>query len=249
MNNEYFEVELISPRSPSYIYNNKRYKKLSDNVREYKAVDPFAATYNKTLLKWESVVQRLLATLTNEATDRILKYSNTKAKVSYREIDFIAQPSKDELIFCELKLKENFRENLGSKASGWAQLNKALNIAHNKFQQLSGLSICVDMSHVYGIETKATVLDYCRFSELTNYFCKPSKSNKTLWLNSKEIAYLAVKHELLTLKEVNNIKVQFNEYKNPLSIIDNKYIKKVNSPFQGLIKLKVNPSTNAVHLR
>ncbi len=244
MNNEYFEVELISPQSPSYLRNNRRYKKLSDKVREYKAVDSFSATYNKTLLKWEFAVQRLLATLAIETPDRILKYSNTKIGIRYREIDFVAQPSEDELIFCELKLKENFKEELGSKASGWAQLNKSLNIASSEYQKLSGLSICVDMSHVYGLETKATELDYCKFLELTNYLSKTSKNREILWLNSEEIAFLAIEHGLLTLKEVNGIKAQFQAYKDPLSTLSNETHKAINNPFEDLIKLKNNSSIN-----
>ncbi len=238
MNKHYFDVELISPQSRSYVSNNKKFKRISDNDRKFKEVDHFAARYYRELSRWEFVIQRLLSRLTVEVQNRILRYSNINTGIRYREIDFIAQSSKDELIFCELKLKENFSEKLGSKASGWAQLNKSLVIAGTKYQKLGALSICVDMSHVYGLETKAIDLNYCKFAALKNHLEIPSLDNKTLWINSKEIASLAIEHELLTLNDVNEIKKLFQEFKDPLStiVIDNFNVSQ--NPFQELIQLK-----------
>jgi hypothetical protein len=242
MSIQYFNIELIPPQSHSYINNNRRYKRLSGNIRKYKAIDHFSATYNKTLLKWESVVQRLLATLACETPNRILKYTSSEAAICYREIDFIAQASENEFVFCELKLKEGFNEALGSKASGWAQLNKSLNIATYKYQKLGGLSICVDMSHVYGLESKASTQDYCKFSELENHLNTVSENKETLWLNSEEVASLAIENGLLTAQEINDIKIQYEEFKDPLSTIKNAHAKIVNNPFQSLIELKNNSS-------
>ena len=86
--------------------------------------DPYASSYNKALLKWECVVQELLSKLICEEDNRILKYIDGKNGFRYREIDFIGQCDSGKLVFCELKLKMNFKEKLGSKESGRAQLNK-----------------------------------------------------------------------------------------------------------------------------
>ena len=66
MNTQYLNVELISTTSPAYQRNNRRYKKISDKVRQYKSVDHYAASYNKALLEWEYAVQSICSLISNE---------------------------------------------------------------------------------------------------------------------------------------------------------------------------------------
>ena len=234
MSTQVNNIESISVNSPSYIANNRRFKKISESKRRYKKSNPFAADYNRALRKWEYVVQTLLSKLTIENDSRILKYSEKKYGSRYREIDFVAQPSPDKLIFCELKLKENYKKKLRSKESGWAQLNKSIAIASKKYSDLDGLSICVDMSHIYGLESTANPQDYCKFSDLKNYFTTAPIGKNTLWISSSEIADLAMEQGLLTHNDVCLMKKLYQEYKNPLSVLDNQDRYIPNNPFEGL---------------
>ncbi len=237
MNSEYFNVELISTTSPAYKRNNRRYKKISDKVCQYKSVDHYASSYHKALLKWEFVVQSIFSSISNENKNRILKFTDKTSNVRFREIDFIAEPTANELIFCELKLKEKFNAEIGRKASGWAQLNKSISIAEESFNTLSGLSICVDMSHMYGLDTEATEDDYCQIADLEKSLTSPLLEKRTLWLSSIEISNLAIKMGLLTQSEVAEIKKLHKEYKNPLSVLDNEADHISNNPFQNLASL------------
>lgn len=235
---EYFDIDLISPQTPCYIRHNKRFKSLSKKFGKKKSVDHFASKYGIALLKWEFVVQRLLATLCEEKRDRILKFSTKESGISFREIDLIAQSLKGELVFCELKLKEQFNETLGTKASGWAQLRKSIGIASRQYPKLSGLSICVDMSHVYGLETSALDMNYCQFSEIQHHLQYPSDQNQTLWICSKEVVSLAIEHNLLALKDIHEIERLHQEFKNPMSLIEKENFVDKYNPFSALINLK-----------
>ena len=237
MNTEYFNVELISTSSPAYKKNNKKYKIISDKIRQYKPVDHYAASYNKALLKWEFVVQSLLSSISIENKNRILKFTDNQSNVRFREIDFIAEPTANVLVFCELKLKENFNSEMGNKASGWSQLDKSISIADQNFDALSGISICVDMSHIYGIDSKADAENYCQVSELQKLLSKPLSEKKILWISSIEISKLAIQNGLLTESEILEMKTLYQEYKNPLSVLNDEtgYIK--NNPFQNLSSL------------
>lgn len=237
MNTEYFDVELISTTSAAYKRNNKKHKKMSDKIRQYKPVDHYAASYNKALLKWEFVVQSILSSISIENKNRILKFTDNQSNVRFREIDFIAESTANELVFCELKLKENFNSELGSKASGWAQLDKSISIADQYFDALSGISICVDMSHIYGLDSKAAEGDYCQIGGIQKLLAMPLSEKKTQWLSSIEISRLAIQNSLLTESDVLEMKDLYQEYKNPLSILNDEtgYIK--NNPFQDLSSL------------
>lgn len=237
MNKQYSIIELISPRSPEYISNNRRYRAMNSASRKQRGVDHFARDYNKALMKWERVMQSLLSLLTTEMEERILKYSGNYAGFDFREIDFIAQPAMDSLIFCELKLKKDYQKSLSSKASGWAQLNKSIAIAGQKYNRLGGLAICVDMSHVYGLNSSAGDYDYCKYSDLVSYLLTPSNEHRTIWLSSQEISTLAIQNGLLTEKEVEQMAKLYQEYENPLSVLPDGGDHEINNPFLVLNKL------------
>lgn len=221
MTSHYTHVELISPHHPAYRDNNRRYKRISIDSRPAKASDYFSSNYGAALLRWELAVQRLLNKLVLESEDRILRYYEGQPCFRYREIDFIAQPTQDQLIFCEIKLKETFRTDLKQKSSGWKQLNKSLSIVNTKFSDICGLAICIDMSHIYGLDTKAKPEDYCSIADLAQYLSTPSDQQTTLWLSSLEMAGIAIQHGLLTQEDVDEMSVLFREYKDPWSVLDN----------------------------
>jgi hypothetical protein len=68
-------------------------------------------------LKWEFVVQSIFSSISNENKNRILKFTDKTSNVRFREIDFIAETTANELIFCELKLKEKFNAGIGKADS------------------------------------------------------------------------------------------------------------------------------------
>jgi len=220
--------------------------------KKYKQVDPFASEYTKELNRWEYVVQTLLATLIEQQENRILKYAADSIGHKYREIDFVAQPKIDELIFCELKLKANFKYDLRSKESGWAQLNKSIAIASQKYTNLTGLAICVDMSFVYGLESEAlSDLEYCQFQDIFNYLSTPQSKKCTIWLNSSEITELAILHGLLTYADLDKMREVYRAQKEPLSILGEQDSLTVNNPFQVLEGMRgiheLNSNINRTH--
>jgi len=110
-------------------------------------------------------------------------------------------------------------------------------IAEESFNTLSGLSICVDMSHMYGLDTEANEDDYCKIADLEKSLTSPLLEKRTLWLSSIEISNLAIQKGLLTQSEVAEMKKLHNEYKNPLSVLDNEADHISNNPFQNLASL------------
>lgn len=237
MSKQYSTIELVSPLHPEYISNNRKYKAIKNLTRKHNGVDHFSKAYNNALLKWEYVMQCLLSRLTSEVEERILKFSGHRAGFDFREIDFISNPSAEALIFCELKLKKDYKESLSVKASGWAQLNKSIAIASQKYNKLGGLAICVDMSHVYGLTSSASEQDYCKYKDLVSYLLTPSTEHKTIWLNSLEVSALAIESGLLTEGDIDQMKKLYNEHENPLSVLPSCAVEATNNPFLTLSQL------------
>ena len=236
-------IELVSTRLPSYLANNSRYRKMAIQKRRPSCKDHFTDDYNKALLKWESAAQGILSRLTNERKERILRYSENGAIFFYREIDFIAEHSPEQLVFCEIKLKQRYNSSLGCKASGWRQLDKSLAIAKQRFQDVSGLAICVDMSWVYGIDSAATDNDYLTFSDIKSHIDSAAVSKNTIWLSSRELSGLAIKFGLLKPDDVIHMKELFMAFLNPLSTIED-FAYAPNYAFGSLVNLKNNLSAN-----
>jgi len=247
MDLHYNDIELISPQASAYLANNRRYKVKALRLKKYRQVDPFAMAFNKELYRWEYVVQRLLAKLVTEVETRILRYSENHKGHQYREIDFITQSDANTLTFCELKLKTQFKHHLNCKASGWRQLNKSIAVAGQKYQHLKGLSICVDMAAVYGLESDAGIQDYCPYQEITDYLLASStfEQRPMIWVNSLDIARWAIHYQLLTQSDVDRMKQAYQEYHNPFLVLDG-HVSKVgnSSAFQLLTQLKNEHMTN-----
>lgn len=227
-------VKLISNGDKDYRINNRGFKNKKRNLFKFKKVDSFASEHTKALEKWEKVVQQLLSKISNEYPERILKYSTATSFVNYKEIDFIAQPHVGQFIFCELKLKENFKRSMNQKTSGWKQLNKTLNIVSNSsYKNASALAICVDMSYVYGLESDAMSNDFVKYSDLHLSFTK-APEKKTIWLSSEDITSNAIKYGLLTERDIETMKELHQAMKDPLSILPPTEKIFTNNPFSAL---------------
>jgi len=233
------DIELVETQDLGYLAHSRKYRIRSNLKRGIRQKDPFEQTYYRILDKWEFVIQRLLSTISQEEEKRILKHKDSRLGTTYREIDFITSVNETPSIFCELKLKENYKENLSSKSAGWSQLNKSLSIAKPKYDGLYGLAICVDMSAVYGLESHANQDNYCQFDDVKCFFNNPTADKPVIWLDSLEIAQLAIKHNFLTKKEVENLKIAFKEYKNPsLALKETKSLFTTN-PFSQLQQMAI----------
>lgn len=233
-------VELISVHNREYLINNRRFKQRKNNMFKFKKVNYFASEHTKAIQKWERVVQQLLAMITNEYPERILKYSTDCSFVNYKEVDFIAQPNEGKFVFCELKLKENFKSIMNNKSAGWKQLDKTLSvIAESRYQNARGLAICVDMSYVYGIETEAVSCDYIKYSELSVLFNNTSEK-QTLWLNSKDVTTNAIKYGFLTTTDIKIMREVYQSMKDPLSILPPLDKTFTNNPFNALQSLSTS---------
>ena len=239
---QYTDVELISPNNHGYLAwgrrNKKKYKGYKDS-KKYKK-DPFESDYQKEIRKWEHVMRSLLSKLTCEDERRILKYTEHNIGTGYREIDFIAKPDANTLIFCEFKLKDRYKLNIGSKESGWSQLNKSISIAKNSYDHLSGLSICVDMSHVYALQSAVNIDTFDSYMDIPKYLL-PSSGKRIIWLDSTEIARLAVEFNILTDSQIDTMALLFRQKNDPMSLLDsNQEGGFYNTPFDKLRSLKLN---------
>ena len=240
MHTNYPNINFVRPDDLGYkkwCHRNAQIRKLSSRNSKH---DPFEFAFNKKLIEWESIVQRLLSKVVIEYTNRILQFSKNGGATQYREIDFITKTLKDKIILCEIKLKQTYKEKGEAsnwrKFSGWKQLSKSLTISSCKYKDVAGLSICVDMSHLYGIDSTATDDVYCKYSDIKKYFDLASTEKNVIWLNSLEIARLAVENNFITNIEVDSIKKIFNERNDPLSILIKGGLNHDNKPFEALLK-------------
>jgi hypothetical protein len=119
-----------------------------------------------------------------------------------------------------------------------------MSIAKESLNTLSGISICVDMSHMYGLDTEATADDYCQIADLEKLLTSPLLEKRTLWLSSIEISNLAIKMGFLTQSDVAEMKKLHDEYKNPLSVLNDETDHISNNPFQNLASLFDNSANN-----
>lgn len=214
-------VELVSTDHAGYVALGRRYKALNGKKS---ASDLFVSHYQKSLRKWEYVLQTLLAEVMVEEENRILRYLESSSKYRYREIDFIAKKDDRSLMFCEIKLKEKYKHSLGYSQSGWSQLNKSLSIANNNSFNANGLSVCVDMSTVYctnNFESFDRPKEYETFEDIKSYTSESSHCGDIVWLNGRAVAELAIERQLLTEEQVENMRVLFREAHDPISVLSN----------------------------
>jgi hypothetical protein len=218
---QYSKVELVSPYCPEYLAWGRRNRKIHKGYKDsdkYKK-DIFESDYQKAIRKWEHVLRSLLSKSICEYDHRILRYTENKIGTFYREIDFIARPDAKTLVFCEFKLKDRYKLNIGSKPAGWSQLNKSISIAQNCHDHLYGLSICVDMSHVYALQSSASIDTYDSYLDIQSHL-PPSGSKRVIWLNSAEIARAAVEFNILTDGQIDDMALLYRQKNDPMSLLD-----------------------------
>lgn len=231
---DYTNVSLVSPKNLRYRSFCRKYTIFKSQYKK----DYFEQQYQIKLMKWEYIIQFLLSKLIFEEKNRILKYTEDNIG-RYREIDFIGKPKEEEFMLCEIKLKQEYAEKMSSKKSGWSQINKQISILSNKYENIGGLSICMDMSYLYNRKLSVNNdINYCKYKDLYKYLIfNPSEKN-TIWLNSLEISKIAINYGLITRKNVLNMEKSFNEKNNPLSILGkNRQNRIKNNPFEELKKL------------
>jgi len=237
MMNSYTSIDLVDTHDIGYLRHSRFFKNIvkANRYTKKQLKNTIESNYQKELLKWESIVQTMLSSIVEEEKNRILKY-RCERKNTYREIDFIGKFSDKKLVFCEIKLKQNYREDLNSSKLGWKQLNKSIKVAQNKYKELGGLSVCVDMSYLYGREQENQVNEYNHISEVNNYIKRSFDEKNIVWLDSQEVANFALENELVTPNEIVQIKSSFIASKNPLSQID-EASEEINNPFAVLSAL------------
>jgi len=236
MHTHYSNINFVSLDDLGYKKWCRRNARITRLSQRNGKKDPFNLAFNKSLIEWEGIVQRLLSTLVLEYKNRILQYNEKGSATRYREIDFITKLLKDKIVLCEIKLKQTFKDKLGASSSGWKQLDRSLDISSCKYKNVAGLAICVDMSYLYGIGSAATDDVYCKYSDIKKYFDIAFIEKNVIWLNSLEIARLAVENNFITNKEVDSLKKKFNEKNDPLSTLKEEGGQHNNRPFKILLK-------------
>jgi len=129
---------------------------------------------------------------------------------------------------------------MNQKTSGWQQLDKTLSIlASSPYKNASGLAICIDMSHVYGLDSDAVDSDYVKYSDFNLFLSKASKQ-QTIWLSSQDITSNAIKHALLTEHDIEMMKEIYQSMKDPLSILPPPEKTFTNNPFSVLQSMNLS---------
>jgi len=233
----YTAIDLVDTHDIGYLRHSRFFKNVVKANRYPKKhlKNSIESSYQKELLKWESIIQTMLSSIIEEKKNRILKY-RYESKNTYREIDFIGKYSDKELIFCEIKLKQSYRADLSHLKLGWKQLNKSIEVAQNKFKSLGGLAVCMDMSYLYGNDQEIEFNNYNHIPELKSYIKRSFEEKNIVWLDSQEVANYALENDLITPQEIEQIKNSFIASKNPLSLID-EGLKEINNPFAVLSAL------------
>jgi len=74
------------------------------------------------------------------------------------------------------------------------------------------------MSHIYNNSNNVNNSVYCEYDNIISCF-SPRFSQKTIWLDSREITKLLIENNLLTENEILNLRDMYNEYNNPMAIL------------------------------
>ena len=229
MKTKYTDVNLIKTSDISYrgwCRSFKLTKRGSKNTKTYH----LASQHEYLLAKWERAIRQLLSEIAEEENHRILRYRDSEThRPYYRELDFVAKRNQ-ELCFCEIKLKQNFKTNIKNKASGWRQLNKSIAIASGRYGQLTGLSICVDMSEVYGLDSIEDGETFCNIGEIEKYLFRKDALN-VIWIKSSDIFQHSIQNGLLTLEDGNEIKDSYKALYQPMTLLENQTNELKNNPF------------------
>ena len=182
--------------------------------------DPFAQDYNAELLRWEAVVQRLLATVVPDTVDeRILVAPDIdrkgKASSIYRELDFVSGHVSAPDMFGEIKIRE---QSIKGK-SGWGQLDRSLQIARTQWPMVRGICINVALGDILETEPECNN-PTVTLSELPGVIAERSQQDgATVWIRGSDVASFAMEQNLLTLMDIQRLPQLRQAMQNPVHFL------------------------------
>ncbi len=168
--------------------------------------DPFAQDYNAELIRWEAVVQKLLAAaIPNSMDERILvsTHCDRKGKVAslYHELDFVSGRFSAPQMVVEIKIRE---QSVNAK-TGWSLLDRSLRIARTEWPNLRGICANIAIGDILATEhecaSTTTAIPNLRgaIEDLSQ------QDGATIWISGTDVAAFAVAQSLLTCEDVRRV--------------------------------------------
>ena len=168
--------------------------------------DPFAQDYNAELIRWEAVVQKLLAaTIPDCVSERILSSTqynrNGKAASIYHELDFVSGLFSAPQMFVEIKIRE---QSIKAK-TGWSQLDRSLDIARTQWPSLRGICVNIAIGDVLSTERE------CAFAttaipDMRDAVADLSQQDgATIWIRGSDVAAFAMEQSLLSREDIQRL--------------------------------------------
>ncbi len=182
--------------------------------------DPFAQDYNAELIRWEGIVQQLLAAaMPNSMDERILVSTryDRKGKVAtiYHELDFVSGTFSTPQMFVEIKIRE---QSVNAK-SGWPQLDRSLGIARTKWPDLRGICVNIAIGDVLNTEQEcaATTTAIPGLSRAMEDLSQ--QDGATIWIRGGDVAAFALEHSLLKCEDVLQLRDLRQAMLNPTIVL------------------------------
>lgn len=188
--------------------------------------DPFAQDYNAELMRWELVVQKLLAAaIPNSADERILVSTQSdrkgKAVPIYHELDFVSGPSYAPQLFVEIKI----RERSTNARTGWSQLHRSLKIARTEWPDLRGICVNIAIGDLLSTEQECAI-PTTAIPDMRDTVANLSQQDgATIWLRGNDLAAFAVKHSFLTLEEIQRLPDLRRAMLNPTIVLQSREVR------------------------
>lgn len=225
------ETQLISVQDLGYMRHNRMHANRYRNARRTRSVDAVAREFQKLLMLVERDITEWFGRLANAKSERILRYKSKNGALKYQEIDFIAE-SEYGLKFCELKLKETYKESLNNRSSGVAQLKTTTEAASSVYPLNGSLAICIDMTFLYtGEESKGQ--GFAEIDNLPDYFQQKGE-DEHIWLNVKDVLPVALREGWFTQNRIEEIREVYEMIHNPMSMLPEVQQIPLNNPFAQL---------------
>ena len=209
-------ITLLDPRDPEVLAWNRKQRLKHQSSRP---TCPFAQDYNRTLRRWEVLLQQFVATAVTGACGPLILRQKffggmLNASLQYREIDLVVGSPESPEVFVELKCRETSR----NPKAGWTQLSKSLVTARQMWPSLSGL--CVQMAMGRLLQTEE---DYQQpvvsLQELSDAFTQAkSCDGVTVWVCGQEVTRFGLAQGLVQQAEIDQLLQQRKCMLNPVAI-------------------------------
>lgn len=210
-------IDLVKTSDPGYWAWCRSRRERTESGRRR---DPFAQDYNAELMRWEAVVQQLLAAVIPDPIEERILVSQThdrkgRATSIYLELDFVSGDVSAPDMFVEIKIRE---QSMNGK-SGWPQLDRSLGIARTQWPNVRGICINVALGDVLQTEQECSNPTMA-ISELPDAIEDLSQSDgATIWICGTDVAAFAVDHHLLTCDDVRRLPELRQAMRNPTSVL------------------------------